>query len=595
MGMNSSGFDQRFWWPLDLSPRAESAFRRFRSQMLERPVSLDATLVESSSAELARVMSRHVSEISQRDRLAHLSHVLNGWGDVRVAGLRISDRVERFIHRDSHGHPYILQCDPEGEFHPWQTFAYAVMVGVDPDVRLGSGGVTLRDLALNSRYINTKEGRELGHLLFALAELDPEMSGGPFSLQDEVCDLPKLMELAVDAHHYGTFAVCRKFHLTEGLCAVAAKVPGFESYRDDAQRFLEGQLDILTVLGVILEQAAELVTANETAGPDSLIQELRDALVIGPYIENHWYYAGHIIELAAFADSTGYRIAPEHRSTIAFVINHLNRILPLYLPHAQFSECFLHLGHYRRGMTLFAAIEEGRANDQEFSRAELARFTPDIERLRREQDAASDADALAAPPPPAFQLAYEPINMREGFERVVAEYAKVAPRHFEPRGTSDHHRRMGPLWWPRAIHYELLDYGGVVGAEIHLESDAVGPLGNLVRPLVDETSGMFPSMRVQWEPKWSNSRGRLRVLFPPELSPGAVAAGMVTLIEATFPALDAAVRMSRQLSPSISRHGRHIRGASREERNDYRRRRLQPAPLAERRADAEVLPARPHF
>jgi hypothetical protein len=540
MGMNSSGFDQRFWWPLDLSPRAESAFRRFRSRMLERPASLDASLAESASDELARVMARHVSELSQCDRLPQLSHVLNGWGDLRVDGLRISDRVERFVHRDGRGRARILQCDPEGEFHPWQSFAYAVMAGVDPDARLGSGDVTFRELALNSRHLNTTEGRELGHLLFALTELDPGMAGGPFSLQGEACDLPRLMELAVEAHHYGTFAVCRKFHLTEGLCAVAARVPGFESYRGDAQRFLEGQLDILMVLGVILEQAAELAASGEAPGPDSLIQELREALVIGPYVENHWYYAGHIIELAAFGDSFGYRLAPEHRSAVAFVLNELNRALPLYLPHAQFGECFLHLGHYRRAVTLFAALEQGHASGREFSRAELARFTPDIERLRREQDAAGDAGAAAAPPP-VFQLAHEPVKRREEFERVVAEYEKVAPRHFEPRGTSDHHRRMGPLWWPRALHYELLDYGGVVGAEIHLESEAVRPLGSLVRSLLEQTTDKFPSLRVQWEPRWSKGCGRLRVLFPPDLPPAAVAAGMVTLIGATFPTLDAAV------------------------------------------------------
>lgn len=540
--MNSSVFNERFWWPLDLSPRAESAFRRFRSQLLERPVSIDVASVESVSGELARAMSHHISEIIQRDKLPHLCHVLNGWGDVYIYGLRVSDRIERFIHSDSSRRPFVLQCDPEGEFHPWQTLAYAVMAGVDPDVRLGSSGATLRDLALNSRHLNTKEGRELGHLLFALAELDAEMAGGPFFLEGEACDLHKLMELAVEAHHYGTFDVCRKFHLTEGLCAVAAKVPGFARYRDDAQGFLDGQLDILLVLGVILQQAAELAAANGEAKPDSLLQELRDALVLGPYIENHCYYAGHIIELAAFADSFGYRIAPEHRSTIAYVINQLNRMLPLYLPHAQIPKCFLHLGHYRRAMTLTAAMEQGRASGRALSRAELAQFTADIERLRRSRDSAPEVSAQVDPPPAVFQLAYEPVTRRERFERIVAEYERLAPRHFEARGTSDYYRRMGPVWWPRALHYELLDYDGIVGAEIHLESDAVCLFREVVRSLADRTSSRFPSLRVQWEPTWAGGRGRLRVLFPPELPPETVAAGMVTLIDETFPALDAAVR-----------------------------------------------------
>jgi hypothetical protein len=63
-----------------------------------------------------------------------------------------------------------------------------------------------------------------------------------------------------------------------------------------------------------------------------------------------------------------------------------------------------------------------------------------------------------------------------------------------------------------------------------------------VHSLVDQVSHSFPTLRVQWEPNWSLGRGRLRVLFPPELPAGAVAAGMVTLIDETFSILDAAVR-----------------------------------------------------
>jgi hypothetical protein len=513
--------------------------------MLERQVRVHQTLAQAASEELARVMSNHISELVYRDSLPHLSHVLNGWGDFTFGGMRISDRIERFIHTDPRGNPYILQCDDEGEVHPWQSFAYAVMAGVDPDVRLGSSETTIRDLALNSRRLKTREGRELGHLLFALTDLDPDMAGGPFFLGDEACDLPKLMELAVEAHHFGSFEVCRKFHLTEGLCGVAAKIPGFGNYREFAQGFLNGQLDILLLLGIILEQVRELTTANKEAKPDDLVHELRDVLVLGPFIENHFYYAGHIIELAAFADSFGYRIAPEHRSAMAFVINELNKTLPQYLPHAQFVECFLHFGHYRRAMTLFAAAELDQAIGRAFSRAELAQFTADIERLRRDKDNALVGDTTAGPPPAIFQIAHEPIHRREAFERIVAEYEKIAPRNFEMRGarsTSHHYRRMGPLGWPRALHYELLDYGGTVGAEIHLESDEVKPLGDLVRSLVDKTRDKFPTLRVEWEPQWSDGGGRLRVLFPPENSAGTVAAGMVTLINETSPIIDAVIR-----------------------------------------------------
>jgi hypothetical protein len=549
--MRSSVFEQRFWWPLDLSPRSENAFAQFRSQLLEQPVSVDETLVQSVSDQLARVMSHHISALIYRDSLPHLSHVLNGWGDFSIDGARISDRIERFIHRDSRGRPYILQCDPEGEVHPWQTLAYAVMAGVDPDETLGSSETTIRQLALNSRQLDTKEGRELGHLLFALADLDPDMTGGPFFLENEPCDLPKLMKLADEAHHFGSFEVCRKFHLTEGLCAVATNIPGFERYHDAAQGFLDGQLDILLVLGIILEQASQLIPANEEIKPDSLIQELRDALVLGPYIENHCYYAGHIIELAVFANSFGYRIGPEHRSAMAFVINQLNQMLPPYLPHTQFIECFLHFGHYRRAITLFTTVDQEQANGRPFTRAELTEFNADIEGLRRVEDVVSEDNANTEPPPAIFAVAHEPISRRAVFERIVAEYEKIAPREFEARGvrgTSYHYRRMGPVRWPRALHYELLDYGDMIGTEIHLESDAVRPLGNLVRSLMDQASSKFPTLPVEWDPKWSNGRGRLRVLFPSELPAGTIAAGMVTLINETSPIIDAAVSEDRQLA-----------------------------------------------
>jgi hypothetical protein len=551
-GIHSSVSKERFWWPLDLSPRAENAFLLFRSQMGQREVSVDTALVDSTAASLAQVMSRHYLKLIQRDSLPHLSHILNGWGDFSVNGSPLSTRIERFIHRDDRGRHFLLQCDPEGEFHPWQTLAYVVMAGVDPELSLGSSGATIRDLALNSRQLNTKEGRELGHLLFGLAYLDPEMAGGPFFLEDIACDLPKLVELAVEAHHYGTFEVCRKFHLTEGLCAVAAKIAGFEKYRDDAQGFLEGQLDILLVLGTILQKASELRAANKEMEPDSLIHELRDVLVLGPFLENHCYYAGHIIELAAFASSFGYRIAPEHRSAISFVINELNQTLPLYLSRAQFEQCFLHLGHYRRAITLYAAMEQDQSHGRALRRDELRRFTTDIESLSRESETAFDHDTN--PSPAIYELVYEPTNRREGFEQIIAEYEKIAPRHFEARGTAGHYRRMGPVWWPRALHYEFVDYGGIVGAEIHLESDDVRPLGDLVHSLVDQASNSFPTLRVQWEPSWSLGRGRLLVLFPPELPAGVVAAGMVTLIDETFSIIDAAMRKRPQLSQLIGRN-----------------------------------------
>jgi hypothetical protein len=491
-------------------------------------------------------MAAHLTDIIERDGLPHLAHVLNGWGNARFHGHHLMEALLPFVHRDQAGRPIILQCDMEGEFHPWQSFAYAVMAGVDPDQPVPPLGVSLRTLAQNSRSLDTREGRELGHLLFALAYLDPDIASQPFSLQGDICDIPTLMAMAVEAHHYGTFEVCRKFHLTEGLCVMAARVAGLEHYRTDAQGFLDGQLDMLLLLGLILEEAKTLTATQRCPQSDSLIQEIRNTLVLGNYLENHCYYAGHIIELAAFAASVGYRVAPEHTSAMAFVLNQLNATLLAALPRVSFLDCFLHLGHYRRAMTLLLALERAETEGRALTRADLARYTVDFDTwspstLPRLVD--------SGPLPPVqlgvYDLAAPSSHPRAAFEEVIAHYAAIAPPTLTARGRFDHFRRIGPPSWPRAFHYELLDYGGAVGVEIHLESDAVRPLAEPVRALTTRVAPRFRAQRVEWDATWWRHRGRLRIIFGSGTSPARIAAGMRLLIELTLPDLDTAASRLR--------------------------------------------------
>lgn len=531
-----------FWWPLELSLSEEEAINNFRDRMIETPASLDTSLVDSISNQLAQLMHQHIGEIIDRDSLPHLGHILNGWGNVRFNNLRLTERLDSFIHRDGSGGYFVLQCDPEGEFHPWQSFAYAIMAGLDPDEMILSG-VTMRELAQNSRYINTREGRELGHLLFALAYLDPNINGRAFSLQGDICSVDRLMQMAVEAHHNGSFDVCRKFHLTEGLCAMAAKVEGLENYREAARGFLQGQLNMLLVLGAILDEAKELIAEKKQPAPDSLIRNLRDTLVMDDYLENHCYYAGHIIELATFADCLGYDIAPEHRSAMAFVVNEINRALPNYLPEAAFADCFLHLGHYRRAITLLAEIEGVQRDGFSAKRSDPARFTVDFDTLAFVDRLQVSTPSWSYPMiPGVYQLAEASENPRPEFVSIVTSYSSIAPPHFNARGKADHFRRIGPPWWPRAIHYELLDYGGNVGVEIHLESDDVQSLGEPLSSLTEQVAARFPAQRVRWDPKWSGGRGRLSVLFGTDTPPETIANAMTILIDETFEKLDAAVR-----------------------------------------------------
>ncbi len=529
-----------FWWPLDLSPPEDAAVRAFHARMETGQYRLNLHLLSRSADLLTGLMSRHVGDILDRDGLPHLCHLINGWGDGFYLGRRFTDRIASFVHRGPDGKPYVLQRDPEGEFHPWQSFAYAVMAGVDPDAALADEGPTLRELARTSRSLNTPDGHELGHLLFALAHLDPDSGGLPFYMVDSVVSVEQLVERAIQAHHFGSFEVCRKFHLTEGIAAIAALIPNLERYRETAQGFLNGQLDILFVLGAMLDQVRGHLTTSERLQSTGLLASLRNSLIVGNYFENHVYYAGHLIELAGFAAIQGYQVTPTHRAAMAFVVNEINATLPGIAPQLSFPDCFLHFGHYRRAMTLLAELDAVAWQRASVGREELQRYTVDLDScpecgVSTDRDDGRDVLALGL-----YELERSANNPRPIFLEVVGCYARIARPELSPRGKFDHFRRIGPARWPRAFHYELLDYGDKVGVEIHLESDAVFSLAPLVQRLVPEVSIRLHPVAIEWDPAWWKGRGRLRALYPDDVPPSEVAHGMELLIGATFDVLDPA-------------------------------------------------------
>ncbi len=123
---------------------------------------------------------------------------------------------------------------------------------------------------------------------------------------------------------------------------------------------------------------------------------------------------------------------------------------------------------------------------------------------------------------------------RPEFSEVLNAYARIALEGFEPQGQAARYRTLRPHWWPRGIHYEFYDYGGEIGVEIHLESDAVKPLAEVLRSFESEFVAFFPAAMVSWDDDWSNNRGRLRVLISPSASPLDVVGAMKLMIKQTW-------------------------------------------------------------
>jgi hypothetical protein len=108
--------------------------------------------------------------------------------------------------------------------------------------------------------------------------------------------------------------------------------------------------------------------------------------------------------------------------------------------------------------------------------------------------------------------------------------------------------------WPRHLHYAFVEDNGTNALAINLENDFVRPLANVLIPLTEELSDIFPAATVVWDPTWSKNRGRLEVR-PNDVDPATLAQAMLTLIERSAPQLDAALNSLRK--PAWARRERN--------------------------------------
>ncbi|MCA9653464.1 MAG: hypothetical protein H6712_22905 [Myxococcales bacterium] len=541
--------DQLEWWPVELSDAELDAMSAFYDRLEAESPQLDRAAAERADALLVDAMKRHIGEIMDGSVLSHYCHLVNGWGNATLRGHRLLEGLASFCRPDADGRPYLEQFDRDGDFHPGQTLAYAAMAGADLDHEIPGLGSSLRELYRRSRTIKTDDGAEMGHLLFALAHLGVA-PGTTFELPGRRVDVEGLMELAIAGHHHGHFKVCRKVHLSEGICAAAAMIPGLERYRPQAQAFLDGQLDLMLLLALVLERVADPERVEQDTAPDGLVTALRDTLAVAPHFEDHVFLAGHYLELAVLAGSMGFAISPAHRNAMILVANAIDRALPAWLPRSPFPEQFLFYGHYRRAITLLRAYLDDPASIRDDARR--AGFTVDFDAV----------DALApspvAPEVPAAFASAGSTALRPELAAVIEALTATMPAELAPRGFRPHFRHLQPATWPHGIHYEVLDYFDmepVITLEIHLESEAVRPVRDTLAELLPTVEALFPEARlVDWQPSWGRDRGRLRVALPDSTPPAEIAAAMQRLIEHTRGPIDAALDRLRAQGTELGLH-----------------------------------------
>jgi len=523
-----------FWFPYVMDEALLKDLDEFKIFLTNNAPRFDSLLAETSAKQLAVQMAHNVDAIVEMESLPALCHVINGWGNSIFQRTPLLERLGAFLHTDSSGRMYTLQGHPEGDFHPWQSFAYFAMAGIDPSATIPGQSKTLVEVELASTVTQTDKWEDVGHLLFALAYLPNGTSEVVMQMDGNTYDFLSLVKRAIEAHIHGDFRVCRKFHLTEGICAAVARIPGFEQYRDVAQEFLDGQMEGLCAFGLLLHSAFDPARQDL-----SRVDELRTVLCIDELVENHFYFAGHLLELAAFAEINGFVLRPEYRGAIAFVANKMNGLLPRFLAKIPFKETFLHVGHYRRGVTLCSLLQKVPA--LQVNRNHLQQYSVDLDLLKDEL--CPEEVELSAAEHELFCVASPADGPRDWFGRVLDAYQAVASISFKLRGGYPHFRRMAPLSWPRSVHFELLDdeRGEGCSLELHFEREQYRYLEPLMRDMAGALQKVHTGEKIEWREDWYGTKGRIRVVFSAERKPEEIAKVSTSVIEESWRLIDNAL------------------------------------------------------
>ena len=143
------------------------------------------------------------------------------------------------------------------------------------------------------------------------------------------------------------------------------------------------------------------------------------------------------------------------------------------------------------------------------------------------------------------------------FQAVLDAYAGMATGDLQLLGRAANYRQIRPSDWPRGLHYEFMSGREYRSVEFHIESVSQRPLGEVIRKMSQEKIPGYP-YPLEWDPKWSQAKGRIRSLFQDTIPATDVAAAMCQLINATRDRITAAVskpatpRSPLATNPSLS-------------------------------------------
>ena len=119
------------------------------------------------------------------------------------------------------------------------------------------------------------------------------------------------------------------------------------------------------------------------------------------------------------------------------------------------------------------------------------------------------------------------------FAAIIEAYDSSTDGQWQTRGNGRTYRTIYPDNWADGIHYEFLHYPDQngVGIELHLETDEVRKFASFL--IMKSGQQLIPGLTLEWDPRWSRQRGRLKAIVGKDQSPELAVQGMKELISQT--------------------------------------------------------------